>query len=128
MSKYLADTDILIDHIRGHKYITPQIINEGLSLCIISLAELLYGAYKSVNPKKSLEKIDQLLSLGVEVENLDPKIVSLYAQQKVNLEKSGQKLDEFDLLIASTAKIKDLILLTRNLSHFKRIPGLRLVS
>lgn len=38
------------------------------------LAELLYGAYKSVNPKESLEKIDQLLSLGIEVENLDPKI------------------------------------------------------
>jgi len=31
-----------------------------------------------------------------------------------------------DLLIASTARTFDLTLLTRNIRHFERIPGLRI--
>jgi len=124
--KYLADSDVLIDHIRGKKYLDPAIITEGLGMSIISLGELLSGAYKSSNAEKSLKEIDQIFSLGVTVENLSHEIMNTYAKIRIELEKSGKKLDEFDLLIAATAIVNKLILVTRNIDHFKRIKGLKL--
>lgn len=124
--KYLVDTDVLIDHIRGKKYIDLRILKQGLGMSIISFGELLYGAYKSSDVGRSLEKIDNLLNQGVTVETLSAEIMHVYAQLKVKLEKSGQKLDEFDLLIATTAQVKGTVFLTRNVKHFKRIKDLKL--
>lgn len=126
MIKYLIDTDVLIDHIRGREYLDPKIISEDLAMSIITLGELLYGAYKSVNPERSLEKVNGLFTIGIEIENLDTQIIDDYAKQKIDLEKSSQRLDEFDLLIGCTAKVKNLVLITRNRNHFKRIKGLKL--
>lgn len=126
--KYLADSDVLIDHIRGKKYLDPAIISEGFGISIISLGELLSGAYKSSNTEKSLKEIDQIFSLGVTVENLNHEIMNVYAKTRVDLEKSGERLDEFDLLIGATAVVNHLILVTRNIRHFKRIKGLQLQS
>lgn len=126
--KYLADTDVLINHIRGRKYLDTQIIEDGLGISIISLAELLHGVYSSDNPQKAQEKVDALFALGVKVENLNNQIVDEYAQLKTNLEQAGQKLDEFDLLIGVTALVKNLILITGNLKHFKRIKGLKIAQ
>ena len=124
--KYLADTDILIDHLRGQKLLDQDTISEGLGMSIISLGELLHGAHKSNNPERSLEKINKIFGLGVMVENLSHEIMDTYARLKVELERKGQKLDEFDLLIAATARVNSLILVSRNLQHFKRIKGLKL--
>jgi len=124
--KYLVDSDVLIDHIRGKKLLSEEVVSEGLGMSIISLGELLHGVYKSNNPEKSLEKINKIFNLGVVVENLNHEIMDIYAKLKVELEKAGQKLDEFDLLIGATAKISNLILITRNLNHFKRIKDLKL--
>ncbi len=124
--KYLADSDVLINHIRGKKYLDPVIITEGLGMSIISLGELFSGAYKSSNTEKSLKEIDQIFSLGVTVENLSHEIMNTYAKTRIELEKSGKKLDEFDLLIGATAIVNGLILITGNIKHFKRIKGLKI--
>ena len=42
------------------------------------------------------------------------------------MEKLGKPIDSFDLLIAATALENDLILVTNNLKHFSRIPGLKI--
>lgn len=71
-------------------------------------------------------RIIDFLGLGVTVKELDIKVIDIYAKYRAELETSGQRLDEFDLLIASTAIINNLKLITRNLSHFKRIKNLQL--
>ncbi|MBI2314794.1 type II toxin-antitoxin system VapC family toxin [Candidatus Daviesbacteria bacterium] len=126
--KYLIDSDILVDHIRGRKYLDVGIVEAGLSMSIINLAELFYGAYRSEDISKSLQKIDALFSLGIKVANLNSQVIEKYAQLKVSLEIKGQKLDEFDLLIAATALVNNLIIVTRNLGHFKRIKGLKIAE
>jgi len=40
------------------------------------------------------------------------------------LEKKGQIIEPYDLLIASHALSKGLILVTNNLDEFQRVPGL----
>ena len=47
--------------------------------------------------------------------------LDFYAKEKARLEKKGAKIDDFDLLIAATAVRNNLILITNNTKHFKRI-------
>ena len=42
------------------------------------------------------------------------------------LEQQGTRLSDMDLLIASIALDNNLILVTSNLKHFSRIPGLKI--
>jgi predicted nucleic acid-binding protein len=47
---------------------------------------------------------------------------------KASLEKSGNRLDDFDLTIASCALAHNLTLVTNNLKHFSRIEGLKIAN
>lgn len=127
--KYLLDTDAVIDHLRGKKKINDKIISEGASISIISYGELLYGAYKSQDKEKSTSMIKLFISdLSIKITNLSEEIMREYAEIKAKLELAGKKLDEFDLLNGATAKIHSFTLITRNIKHFKRINGLKLVN
>lgn len=123
--KYLADTDVLIDHLRGKKKLDPTLLEGGVSISIITYGELLYGAEKSANKEKAKRTVlDFIENLSIKIANLSEEIMQKYATIKTGLEKKGQKLDDFDLLIASTAMSGSLVLLTRNIKHFSRIKKL----
>lgn len=125
--KYLLDTNILIDHIRGKREIKIDVLEEGCTVSIITLAELYYGAAKSNDPKKTFTIVRKLLlDLGLQVRTLDEETVFEFGKIKAELEVKGTRLEDFDLLIAATAKAENLILVTKNLRHFKRITGLKL--
>lgn len=129
MVRYLLDTDIIVDHLRGKRIIAEKVIGDGASISIITLGELLYGAYKSDNPESSLrDLVEKLNILGLTVENLNETIMVEFGKIKTDLEKRGSRIEDFDLLIAATAKILDLTLVTRNLGHFQRIKGLKLLD
>lgn len=127
--KYLLDTNILVDFLRGTKSIEVSIIKESCAISIITYGELIYGAYKSDKKEENLYKIKEMINdLEIEVNTLDEKIMNEYGELKAKLEKKGERLDEFDLLIAATALINNLTLFSRNLKHFKRIPSLSFIS
>ncbi len=55
----------------------------------------------------------------------DEPAAGLYAEIRVALEASGQRLDDPDLRIAAICLAHDLTLVTGNVRHFERVPGLR---
>lgn len=127
--KFLLDTSVIVEHLRGKQKLKASFVREGSVTSIITQAELFYGAYRSTQPQKNLRKIrEMLVDLGVGVINLSGKILDWYAKTKVALEKKGGKIDEFDLLIAATALGLNLTVVTRNIKHFQRIPKLKLTS
>lgn len=127
--KYLLDTNIVIDHIRGKKIIDKNIIKEGIGISIITFGELLYGAQKSTQKEKSLTIISSLIKeLSMTIINLDKEIMAEYSILKALLEIKGKRLDNFDLLIAATAIKYSLPLSTSNTKHFSRIPNLRTLN
>ena len=71
---------------------------------------------------------DFLRENGVALVELSREIMRAYAHERARLEKKGEGLDQFDLLIAATALAHSLILVTRNTKHFSRIEGLRLAG
>lgn len=127
--KYLADTDIIVDHIRGRNPIKKEVAEKGLGISIITFGELLYRAEKSANREKSLKIISSLLlDLSIRIISLTEEVMTEYAKLKASLETKGLKLHEFDLLIAACAKQNNLFLLTRNIKHFARINNLKFVN
>lgn len=125
--KFLADTDVVIYHLRGKKEIPQSVFKQGLAISVITQGELLYGAYKSQQKEKTLNIIKNFLfDLMVPILPLNDASLHEYARLKCELELEGRPLDDFDLLIGSTAITQSLILLTNNLKHFNRIPKLKI--
>ena len=127
---YLLDSDIIIDFLynKDPDKTLPKLIDEDLYISVITKAEIYYGILKSANHKKrSQEFLDLTTLLRVSKISIDEPIIDKYVNLKVALEKKGQKLSDFDLLIAATALIKNLELVTRNKRHFSRIADLNIV-
>jgi len=92
---------------------------------IISKAELYYGAYNSKRIQKNLEnlsKVDDVLTLVY----LEEVAAEWFGKIKAELKQKGNLIMDADILIASTAIANDLVLVTNNTDHFKRIPMLKL--
>ncbi len=127
MNQYLLDTNIIIFYIRGQYDLEKKFKSVGIENCFISeitLAELLHGAEKSHNPSKNLKIVEEIQNNI----SLVPIFNSLrtYAKEKSRLETLGTPVDDFDLLIGATAIANNLILVTNNTKHFKRMDNLTL--
>ena len=128
MDIYILDTDICIYWLKGNDSIEKKIVQVGFSnICItvITECELFYGAFKSAKKEKNLSVIGELkskINTLHTVEGVSP----IYGKLKSELGNKGQTIDDADLLIASIALSNNAILVTNNISHFKRIPGLKI--
>lgn len=127
---YLLDSDVIIDFLyrKAPSATLEMLTGEELYISVITKAEVWYGIARSSNFKKRLEEFSDLISLlRISVIPIDEPVIDKYVNLKVALEEKGQKLSDFDLLIAATAIIENLNLVTRNKRHFSRISGLVLV-
>lgn len=124
--KYLLDTDIIISMIKNRGGIRERMIREGLDACAVSsitIAELNYGAFKSAFPDRGLEEV-RFVEHTFSVLPMDSAASRVFGQLKASLERAGIPVDNMDLFIAATALSQGLRLITGNLRHFVRIPGL----
>ncbi len=128
--KFLLDTDTCIFWLRGQQSVRDHIVTVGLQaigISIVTLAELRYGAVCSARPEANHQAIDAFIS-GITVVGLDPAITNTFAAVKADLRQRGMLIDDFDLLIAATARTYHLTLVTNNAQHFSRIPDLLLAN
>lgn len=125
MKKYLLDTNICIYFIKGHFELNKKIAAIGEDNCFISemtVAELKYGIENS----KTVE------AMRIIVEAFIPKFpiipiynsLDIYAKEKARLRKTGQLIDDFDILIGATAVANNMIMVTNNVSHLNRIDNI----
>lgn len=52
--------------------------------------------------------------------------LSIYAKEKARLKKTGKLIDDFDILIGTTAVANNLILVTENKKHLSRISKVKI--
>jgi tRNA(fMet)-specific endonuclease VapC len=126
----LLDTDHCIFFLRGHAAVVEAFAHqrdETPAISIITVGELYYGALRSSRPDQNLVRCDAFLE-HVEVVNLERSIMLRFARIKAALAQRGEPIEDPDLLIAATALAVGAPLVTHNLSHFQRIPGLRLLD
>ena len=89
------------------------------------MAELLYGARKSVQVAKNLALVKEFCAPFVSLP-FDERCADQYATIRADLERIGMRIGANDLFIAAIAKTYDLILVTHNTDEFSRIGGLQL--
>jgi tRNA(fMet)-specific endonuclease VapC len=90
----------------------------------ITLGELLYGAAKR-GSGQLVARVREVLTLATIILPFDAQAAEVYGSLRADLERQCKRLDEPDLRIASIALSRDLTLVTGNIRHFKRVPGLR---
>lgn len=117
----LVDTDILIDYFNTGKF--NNILENKIFVIYYSVV-----TEKELLSKKGLKTSEKEAILHT-LKNfrrirLDNSITIKYSE----LRRSYPSLDKEDVLIAATAIIKKLPLITRNYRHYKKIRGLNLFS
>src|SRR3954454_5000274 len=98
---------------------------DGIAVSIVSFAELYEGAYGSQTPPQQIARIQQFLSSSPVI-NLSDAITDRFGQIRAQLRAQGTLIPDLDLLIGATAAVHNLTVMTRNVRHFGRIPGLTL--
>jgi len=94
-----------------------------IGIAIVTVAELWFGARKSARPQAARREIDAFLApLGILP--FDRPAAEAYAEIRFVLERSGRPIGERDLLIASIARARKLVVVTHNVSEFGRVPDL----
>ena len=127
---FLLDTDTIIYNLKGNEAIKKNLqhhIDATMKISVITLMELYYGAYKSDKLSSNLAKVRTIESTFEIIPN-GKESAENFGMIKASLEKSGTRLDDFDLTIASCALAHNLTLVTNNLKHFSRIEGLKITN
>lgn len=125
--KYLLDTDIIIFFLRGKFNILDKINSIGLENCFISeitIAELKFGAVKSENFEKHYKEVELVEKMFIILPVYD--IFDTYALERNRLQKKGLLIPDFDLLIGTTSLVHNMIMVSNNEKHLKRIDGITL--
>lgn len=123
---YLIDTDIIIYSLNGDRQVTKNFkirTHSPKSISVITYGELVYGAKKSQFIEKNLARVYRIAEL-FPIIDVSPAIIETFGELKASLEKQGTPIADMDLLIASTALTHNMILVTNNEKHFRRVPGL----
>jgi tRNA(fMet)-specific endonuclease VapC len=98
--------------------------NENCFISEITLAELKFEVENSQAKEKNTVALGNFLT-GVIIIPIFP-CLDVYAKEKARLRKTGQPLDDFDLLIGATAISNELILVTNNVDHLGRMEGVKI--
>lgn len=122
---YLIDTNTCIYYIKGQFNLKKKFEKADPDNCFISeitLAELKFGVENSEKKEQNQKALDDFLT-GVKIVPIFHSL-DLYAKEKARLRKEGMPLDDFDLLIGVTSVSHNLVMVTNNISQFKRISGI----
>jgi tRNA(fMet)-specific endonuclease VapC len=120
---YLLDTDIIIYSLKKDNKVQANFLTNARIpkyISIITYGELLHGAKKSQHIEKNCAKVYRIRSLFPVIE-IDIPIIEVFSDIKAKYEKIGIVVDDFDLLIASTALAYNHVLVTNNTKHFEKI-------
>lgn len=119
---YLADTTVLVAHLRKSKEATKFLEEKTPTISTITVAEIIQGAIN----KKELKIVLNLLGKFHE-ETISLKI-SKKAIELLIAFSASHGLKFMDAVIAATAASTQSVLVSDNIKHFKYIPGLKVLS
>lgn len=127
---YLLDTDILSNLLRrapSTALVTKlaSIPPEQQFTSSITLGELVYGAYRLQERAGALlQRLDETLLPNLPILPFDASAARRYGEVRAELERRGTPMGDADLRIASIALTRDLAVVTANVRHFQKVPGL----
>ena len=112
MTRILVDSDVLVDHLRGHRRLVAG--GDELHVSVVTRAELFSG--RGAEERRIRRLLDPMTNVAVD---------ATIAERSGRLRRNGARRLP-DALIAATALEHRLTLVTRNVRDFEGIRGLKL--
>ncbi len=128
------DTTFLVDLLREQRrdrfgpaltYLEQLPDDEVLGVSVHVVCELMAGAHAPGAPSGEVKRLTQLCEALV-VHYPDERFAPQYGRLLAGVQAEGTTIATMDLLIATAAILDAAPLVTRNLRHFSKVPGLRL--
>jgi len=127
---YLLDTNAVVALLRNKptkardRYRQAEASGDYLALSSVVLFELWYGVARSSQVPENTERLRILLSGDLDLLDFDDEDARTAGQVRAALEKDGNPIGAYDLLIAGQALRRGLTVVTANTSEFGRVTGL----
>ncbi len=125
--KYLIDTNILIYWLKNRTDILQKSLSgeNDFAVSSITVAELIYGAKKSLHIEKNMLAVIKILSY-FNIVDFSKDDAFEYGDIRAYLEKKGMPIGDHDMQIAAQARRLGLVVVTANVREFGRIGNLRI--
>ena len=129
MKQCTLDTNIITAFLKNDLRVVQKVSDyleffEKLTINIISYYEILRGL-KDLGNEEKLKMFDDFIQEN-ELVSIRKETVEKAAEIYAYLKKEGNLIEDADILMASTAIVEDLVLITNNIKHFKRVKSLRI--
>lgn len=102
-------------------------LDDELRISLFVVCELLLGAERSDRGAQERRRVEALTTV-VPVALPSATLASTYGRVLASLQRRGEVIATMDLLIAATALVEGVPLVTRNTAHFERIADLTLLT
>ncbi len=124
---FLLDTNTCIQYLNGKSAtIKRRLIGTrpaDIKLCSVVKAELWYGAARSNNPGKTIEKLAAFFA-PYESLPFDDAAAAEYGRIRAQLAAASTPIGPNDLMIAAIARSRGLSLVSHNVREYSRVLGL----
>lgn len=129
MSGYLLDTNVLSEVIKKRPAASVlarlrEVAPGSVFTSVVCVTELRYGARRRPGAEVLWERIAREVLSRVRVLPFGEKEALRASDLLADLEATGQPIGIEDVLIGATALVGSLTVATRNVRHFRRLPGL----
>jgi len=129
MEQVILDTDILSFILRQHPAVLPKartylVTHRQFTFTIITRYEVLRGL-KAKNALQQIANFERLCNVSTVLPLTDEVVVeaaNIYAY----LKNHGMLIMDADILIAASAIVRGMKVITNNENHFRRIPNLQM--
>ncbi|HEX5720609.1 MAG TPA: type II toxin-antitoxin system VapC family toxin [Thermoanaerobaculia bacterium] len=126
---FLVDTNVVSELIRPRPFLplVRRLLSTDPAVLFaseITRYELRFGAAIHPRPGEVWSKVErEILPLPIWLP-IDEQVSLAAADLQALLRKSGKPIEMPDTILAATASVHDLVLVTRNVRHFQNVPGL----
>ncbi len=127
---FLLDTDTIIYSLKGNARVISNLRAYAAApkaISVITYGELYFGAMKSAQADENLARVRRIGEI-FPVIDVTRAVMETFGSIKAKLQQRGKPLDDFDLIIAATALVLNYRLVTNNVDHYVRVPGLDIVN
>ena len=126
--KYILDTDmcsyIIKDFAAGLQKRFEKIKAGDISISSLTWAELYSWVSQSSQPEKRLLSLQKMFA-PISILPFTDVDASFHGRIRTELKSRGQLIGALNMLITAHAVSRNLILVTNNVDHFKRVSGLK---
>ena len=126
---FLLDTDICSQFMRGNPQVVQRVFQYAgrLHVSVITVGELYSGALRAKVSRRLLPGVTSLLA-DLQMLDISFDVAYTFGVIRASILDGGLPGPDLDLLIAATALVHDLTLVTHNVSDYGGVPDLRIAD